>query len=300
MRLIARDRWLVELLNPDAALDVHERFCGEAVRTDGWSCRGRSVHWHLIYLAIDGRSIGRTSDGVDISIEPGQALWMPPYTNHAFDWTPTFRYDEIWFTLVRDEPLTPIASPLRLDAAGETRPLFDRLADELGVHRPLREQGLRCLLAMLSVALFRLESSPSVSGQGLSAGQRDRIVRYTQTHLTDGVTPSDLAAEVELTSDYFARQFRASFGCSPRTWLARERIRAASRLLSNSNLRVFQIATQLGYADVPQFSRQFKKMTGANPEDFRRTAPLSPPKNMNEGGGESNDARPTRPNCQIV
>jgi AraC-like DNA-binding protein len=268
MAVLTLDKWLAALLDRRNGLRVHERFFGESVRTDGWRCVGRCEPWHFVYLALEGRSTGRCR-GQDLSIEPGQALWLPPGAVHDFTWTQTFRYDEVWFQL---GDLTPLARPVRFESARELHPLFERLADELRVRRPLREQSLRCLLATLSVELFR-RLVPSPVGAGcLTAGQREVLSRYTQAHLTENLSSADLARQVDLTPDYFARQFRRTFGCPPRTWLTRERARAAARLLSGSNLRVYQIAEQLGYADVPQFSRQFKTVTGQTPQQFRETA----------------------------
>jgi AraC-like DNA-binding protein len=268
MTQVSLERWLSALMDRRHRLTIDERYFGESIRTDGWSCRGRSEPWHFIFLALEGRSVGR-SGGEDITIEPGQALWLPPGAVHDFTWTPTFRYDEVWFRL---DDFTPVARPVRFDGAAELHPLFERLADEMRVERPYREASLRCLLATMTVALMRLMDSPSTPAAGLSVSQRDRLTRYTQAHIGDNLQPADLARQVDLTPDYFARQFRSSYGCSPRTWLTRERSRAAARLLSGSSLRVFQIAEHLGYADVPQFSRQFKAITGQSPQAFRDTA----------------------------
>ncbi len=283
MRLLGRDEWLVALMNPAHELRFHHRFYGEAIRTDGWRSRpNRSEAWHLIYLALEGCSTGQAARGRDISIEPGQALWLPPRAVHHLAWTPTFRYDEVWFRLLEGETdLTPLAEPMVFDAAAEARPLFDRIADELTLERQLRQQALRCLLAQLTIELFRLVAGPDgatrVDGRHrrreLTAHQRQRLLRYTQAHLADGLTAADLAREVGMSADYFTRVFRDSFGCAPRLWLTRERIRAASRLLAGSDLRIFQIAQRLGYSDVPQFSRQFKAVMGMNPQTYRQTAP---------------------------
>lgn len=249
------DEWLAALMNPSNRLTFHPRFYGEAVRTDGWSCRANRHPFHVIYLALEGRSLGRSADGEDISIEPGQALWLPPETAHDFNWTPVFRYHEIWFRLGGGALLTPIDKPVVFHGAAEVQPLFDRIADELTVDRPLCQQSLRALLARLTVELFRLCFHRTSPTRSLTAYQRGRLLRYTQAHLAHGLTAADLAREMEMSADYFTRVFRATFGCAPRTWLTRERVRAASRMLAGSGMRIFEIAEQLGYSDVPQFSR---------------------------------------------
>lgn len=267
------DAWLGALMNPANRLTFHPRFYGEAMRTDGWSCRDNRHPFHVVYLALSGRSVGRSADGSDISIEPGDALWLPPEAAHDFDWTPVFGYDEVWFRLEGNAPMTPIDKPIVFHGAAEVRPLFDRIADELSVDRPLRQQSLRALLATLSVELFRLAPHRTLPQRNLTAYQRGRLLRYTQAHLEHGLTAADLAREVEMSADYFTRVFRATFGCAPRTWLTRERARAASRMLAGSGLRISDIAQRLGYSDVPQFSRQFRAVMGMSPQQYRRIAP---------------------------
>src|SRR5690606_20817781 len=117
----------------------------------------------------EGRSVGRSADGHDISIEPGQALWLPPEAAHDLNWTPVFRYDEVWFELTGRSSFTPITRPIVFHGAAETRPLFDRIADKLTMDRPLRRQGLRTALATLTVELLRLSSSKATPSRCLTA-----------------------------------------------------------------------------------------------------------------------------------
>ncbi len=78
--------------------------------------------------------------------------------------------------------------------------------------------------------LLALQARPAPL-RALPAGQRDRLCRLVRERIADQLAPDDLARAVGLSGDYFARLFRASFGVSPRQWLADERIRAAARLL---------------------------------------------------------------------
>lgn len=272
LALLTLDAWLLALQDHANPLRVHERFFGEASRTDAWTCRDRCEPWHFIYLALEGRSFG-TAEGMDITMEPGQLLWIPPYVQHDFTWTRVFRYVEVWFALGHEQALaTPLDRPIVLPAAMEARPLLDRIAEELSFRRPFHEHSLRSLLCMLTVELFRLRENHKITRHGLTPGERDRLARFVHRNIGEPLVPADLAAEIDMSADYFSRRFRESFGCSPRSWLMSERIRSASRLLSGSQLRIFQIATQLGYADVPQFSRQFKAVTGMSPQTFRNTS----------------------------
>jgi AraC family transcriptional regulator, arabinose operon regulatory protein len=69
---------------------------------------------------------------------------------------------------------------------------------------------------------------------------------------------------------HFSRRFRTLTGKSPNRFLVERRIERAGRLLTDSPLRIGEIAEALGYADVYFFSRQFRKETGLTPTAWRR------------------------------
>jgi AraC-like DNA-binding protein len=86
-----------------------------------------------------------------------------------------------------------------------------------------------------------------------------------------GATPAirDLAREISLSPDHYAKVFRDVAGISPRELIQRARVDRASQLLRESDMTVGEIAGQLGYSDVFQFSRLFKKRTGRCPSAWR-------------------------------
>jgi len=55
------------------------------------------------------------------------------------------------------------------------------------------------------------------------------------------------------------------------TWLLQQRLRHAAVLLRESNARVSEVASKLGYSEIYLFSRQFRQMFGASPKKYRRT-----------------------------
>ena len=120
----------------------------------------------------------------------------------------------------------------------------------------------------LSSAL-RLHERRQEGGHSLSRSQRVKLARLAREHAAERLIPRDLAAELDLSPDYFARLFHKSFGLSPRAWLVDQRIRHAAAALVNSTRSVSQIAADFGYDDVFLFSRQFKQVLGAGPRAYR-------------------------------
>lgn len=66
------------------------------------------------------------------------------------------------------------------------------------------------------------------------------------------------------------RAFVAYLGCSPQQYIIEARMRRARMLLTESGNNIGWIADQLGYRDVYFFSRQFKRVHGCSPSEYRR------------------------------
>jgi AraC family transcriptional regulator, arabinose operon regulatory protein len=65
------------------------------------------------------------------------------------------------------------------------------------------------------------------------------------------------------------RNFKAATGTSPIDWLKRERINQAKKRLIETDDTIAEIAEATGYYDQFYFSRDFKRMTGVAPSEYR-------------------------------
>ena len=61
-------------------------------------------------------------------------------------------------------------------------------------------------------------------------------------------------------------------GVSPIDYLIRLRIRKAAELLCDDGTKVTEAAFRVGFADGNYFSRQFRRVTGLTPGEYRRHA----------------------------
>lgn len=85
------------------------------------------------------------------------------------------------------------------------------------------------------------------------------------------IPPLDELAEVAAMSrSHLCHRFRESFGSSISEYVIRKRMSAAQRLLYEVELRPGDIAEAVGYPDIYQFSKQFKKTFGVSPTQYRK------------------------------
>lgn len=89
--------------------------------------------------------------------------------------------------------------------------------------------------------------------------------------LKNGVLPSDeyCADILQLSSDYFHDLLEFETGKSLYEYTQEKRLEVSKKMLLEANTSVSMVADQLGYPNVPYFSRLFKKITGVAPSEYR-------------------------------
>ena len=92
---------------------------------------------------------------------------------------------------------------------------------------------------------------------------------YIKSHLNTNFSLADVADSVELSPYYASRIFREDQNMTIMDYAVQLRVNEACYLLANPNLRIDEIAAQLGYADSSYFSRVFKKHVGMSPRQYR-------------------------------
>jgi len=85
------------------------------------------------------------------------------------------------------------------------------------------------------------------------------------------ISMASLATKVSLSVSQFERRFKKRFQTTPRKYLTDVRINAACQLLSSTDLPIAVIAVQTGFYDQSHLSKQFTKLKGDTPAQFRRS-----------------------------
>jgi AraC-like DNA-binding protein len=78
-----------------------------------------------------------------------------------------------------------------------------------------------------------------------------------------------VAKKLGMSYENFRKSFTQKTGASPMNYRIEARLKKAELLLQNPDYSIKQIAYSLGYPDVSDFSRQFKKFKGISPLEFR-------------------------------
>jgi two-component system response regulator YesN len=100
--------------------------------------------------------------------------------------------------------------------------------------------------------------------------QIHRAVEYIDTnYANDKMSLQELCRHVLMSTSYFSLVFKQHTGETFIEYLTGVRIAKAKEILTNTTLKFYEIAEQVGYKDPNYFSILFKKHTGTTPKDYR-------------------------------
>ena len=114
--------------------------------------------------------------------------------------------------------------------------------------------------------------------RGRSGHRADPRIEKALTFLEENwqtqVRVADLAKRFALSQSHFRSLFGKATGVSLRQYLFSRRLREAAFLLQKTNLSVAQICFSVGWSDLSNFNRAFKRHFHLRPNDLRQSVPM--------------------------
>lgn len=146
--------------------------------------------------------------------------------------------------------------------------LVDRLEGELKAREPgfgfMATAAFMQIIGLLSRCYGR---SPSPDGRALL--RIGEALSHLERNIHHEVDLEELASIAHMSRRSFLRVFQSATGTSPLAWLIDQRIHRACGLLRHTDKRVTEIAFDVGFNDSNYFTRQFRRVTGFSPRNYR-------------------------------
>lgn len=95
------------------------------------------------------------------------------------------------------------------------------------------------------------------------------IEKYVYENVGKELTVSQVSQVANMSESYFSHVFKKEVGQSFTNYVNSVRINKAKELLLHSDLKINEIAAEVGLENANYFSTLFKKMTGVSPVQFR-------------------------------
>jgi AraC-like DNA-binding protein len=100
-----------------------------------------------------------------------------------------------------------------------------------------------------------------------------RAKQFIHDHHTERLSLGQVAAAVHTSIFYLCKLFKKATGITFTEIVSRTRVEKAKNLLLNPNLRVSEIAYEVGFQSLTHFNRIFKRMVGESPTLYRARLP---------------------------
>jgi AraC-like DNA-binding protein len=245
--------------------EQHGRYCIAVVRRGFFCYEGSSGS---ATMAPGRLLLGNPGDAYECSHEHGCGDECT-----SFECTPEF-IDEVAASASLSAwrgrfPSASLPCPLRLDA------LHSVLLEGLRSHSRMgvEEAAYALVLATLRAAVDVGPMGGPTREEPVSS--RDRAyaldgLALIHERLADDLSLGDVAAEVGLSPFHFLRVFRRVHGVTPHQALLQARLRHAVGLLRETSHPVTEVAYGVGFGDLSNFVRTFRRQVGWSPQKFRR------------------------------
>lgn len=125
------------------------------------------------------------------------------------------------------------------------------------------------LLSIFGQHLSMLSNQVIVQQENSEPPVITRAKEFIHEHQTEELSLGQVAKAVNTSTFYFCKMFKKVTGINFTDYLSRVRIEKSKNLLLNPNLRVSEIAFEVGFQSLTHFNRVFKKILGQSPTEYR-------------------------------
>ncbi len=276
-------------LNPD-----NDTMMRMFIATIGPHSQTRFHSHYMLEVAVIVSGQGECSvDGHRFPIETGDVLLFnndevhaivntsdTPMVNVAFEFEPRFvwgnpgflsdrAFSDVFFN--RNECFTN-----KIDRQNPAYPAIWRQIVEIIAAFKERPQHCEAIIHARLLSLFAelIQHYDIINPSTKSAGRRyvdmERVLNYIGEHYAEAITMERLAGIMHMNKTYFSRVFREVNGISPKEYIVKTRIAAATDLLKDTRREIVDISQACGFNSLSNFYSAFQRITGQTPVSYRQ------------------------------
>ncbi len=150
------------------------------------------------------------------------------------------------------------------------RRLFLQMKQEIVQKAPAYDMAVCSRLHLFLLELLRRYGY--ADGAPLRYEELRKIPAYIDHHFSDPLTLEELAGLAGISPHYFSALFKKVFSISLWDYILSKRVEHAIHLMLTEGERtMLEIATLSGFNNTANFNKQFKRLTGMTPTQYRRS-----------------------------
>jgi AraC-like DNA-binding protein len=134
---------------------------------------------------------------------------------------------------------------------------------------PERYEGMIKLLESFANQLGQHAESLAIIEEGSEPAAISKARKYIHQHLDSPLPLGNVARVAGLSESHFCRLFKDATGLTLTDYVNRCRVEWAKKELLRPEMRISEIAFEVGYQSLSQFNRSFARIVGHSPTQWR-------------------------------
>lgn len=153
------------------------------------------------------------------------------------------------------------------DSDEEILDILEKLLNEYKDKRVGYIEIMRCMLIELIISTIR---KVQIQNNSYFSNIEKYIMQLVEEKYMEPITLNDIANDLHYSTSYISKKFKQNYGMSFKQFLQKTRIEESCRLLANTNKKIPDIATLVGYDDIKFFTATFSKIMNISPREYRK------------------------------
>jgi AraC-like DNA-binding protein len=230
---------------------------------------------YILLYSLGGKGYIENDAG-KMELNPNQFIIIPPHLFHRYQADLHHPWTLYWVHFSSDKleefgvdfNIKRFYSPTELRFNQKTIDtwvqMYASLAD--GYNTPNISYSNLCLYRFLSFFLLLNKTFTLDDGDS----RLDQSIAFMKKNIGKRLTADDIASRFQYSSSHYTAIFKEKTGMSPIEYFIRLKMHFACQLLTQTDLKIKEVADRIGYDDPYYFSRLFKQVTGHPPKEYRK------------------------------
>ena len=228
-------------------------------------------NYHVLQYILDGQGTLRIGSN-EWHLTKNTLFYLPANTACKYYADLEDPYEYYWVSFIGNKADSIMQNcgfshrtPLRVIDSPELRKLFMRIFKSL--HSNQSDYTYRILSDLYGIFACAAESSDMPLAENYSAFVQSAIA-YMNANYENGINVRDVSSHMYMNFTYFSEQFTRGTGINPSKYLMGIRMTNGALLLKTIDLKVSEIALQVGMTHIA-YTNAFKKHYRYTPKEYR-------------------------------
>ena len=240
--------------------------------------------YYVIHFIVDGKGFYEINDKVH-TVKKNQLFLIPPNvsTKYYADSRNPWKYFWIGFNAQNNNEL--------LKLCGFAKDSFVLNFPQMGLitncahllngykNRTLVYEQIVLGLLHQSIGILSAKNS-NLKQYSVSDSYINAAISFMKINYKSKITVSDVAKHVGLERTYFSKLFSSKVNVTPKEYLLNLKLSRSKKLLVESVMSSFEIASYLGFNDYSHFYKSFVNKYKITPNDYRERKKATPPPDL--------------------